>query len=231
MPSSSSRIVFAEDLVGASLWQPGVLECDRRSGLDRRGGPRRHTDPEPEEPPGPSYEDGVRDGLAQGIEQGYARAVEQARQEAADAQREQLQAIAARADLLVSSLTEQLARLQQALADEVTTLAVEIARSAVGASLRLRAEIIAPVASDALAALVDDHGRPVIRVNPEDATLLGEHLEPLLAARGATIVPDPSVSPGGCIAETARASVDATIQTRWRRALAAIGRDDEWVET
>lgn len=226
MPSSSSRIVFAEDLVGAALWQPGVLDGDRRSGRDRRGIGLRDQDV-PEEPPEPGYDDGVRDGLAQGFAQG----LEQARRESAEAQRAQREAVAARADALVASLVTQLAALQQSLADEVTGLAVEIARSAVGATLRLRAEIVAPAVADALAALVDEHGRPVLRVNPEDATLLGEHLEPLLAARGATLVPDPTVSPGGCVAETARASVDATIQTRWRRALAAIGRDDEWVET
>jgi flagellar assembly protein FliH len=231
MPSSSSRIVFAEDLVGAALWQPGVLECERRSGRDRRARGRRHSDDEPDAAPAPGYDDGVRDGLVRGIEQGVAQGLEQARRESADAQRAQIEAIAARADALVASLTAQLARLQQSLADEVVTLAVEIARSAVGATLKLRAEIVAPVVADALAALVDEHGRPVLRVNPEDATLLGEHLEPLLAARGATLVPDPTVSPGGCVAETSRASVDATIQTRWRRAIAAIGRDDEWVQT
>jgi len=227
MRTSNSRIVFAEDLIGAALWQPGVLECERRGGSDRRGGGGRRADDPPPEPPPPSYADGLRDGLAQGLEQG----LEQARRESADAQRALLEASAARADALVASLTGQLATLQQSLADEVTGLAVEIARSAVGATLRLRAELVAPAVAEALAALVDEHGRPVLRVNPEDATLLGEHLAPLLAARGATLVPDPTLSPGGCIVETARASVDATIQTRWRRALAAIGRDDEWVET
>jgi flagellar biosynthesis/type III secretory pathway protein FliH len=38
------------------------------------------------------------------------------------------------------------------------------------------------------------------------------------------------VSAGGCVIETPRASVDATLQTRWRRTLAAIGRDDDWVD-
>lgn len=224
MPSSSSRIVPAEDLVGAARWQPGVLECERRSDTARRGGGRRTDDT----PPAPrAYDDGVRDGLARGIEQG----LEQARGESAAAQRAQCEAIATRADALLANLTAQLAGLQQSLGDEVTGLAVEIARSAIGATLRLRSECVAPAVAEALAALVDEQARPVLRVSPEDATLLGEHLAPLLAARGATLVPDRSVSPGGCIVETARASVDATIQTRWRRALAAIGRDDEWVAT
>jgi flagellar biosynthesis/type III secretory pathway protein FliH len=49
-------------------------------------------------------------------------------------------------------------------------------------------------------------------------------------ARGAQLVPDASVLPGGCRVETPRQAVDATVQTRWRTALAALGRDDAWIE-
>ena len=34
----------------------------------------------------------------------------------------------------------------------------------------------------------------------------------------------------GCRVETPRQAVDATVQTRWRTALAALGRDDAWIE-
>jgi flagellar assembly protein FliH len=218
---SSSRIVFAEDLVGAAPWTPGTLEGDRRAGTDRRAGSerRRHDVRAPESP---TYEDGLRDG--------HARSLEQARLEAAEAMRLQREAFAARADALLDTLTAQLAGLQQSVADDVVGLATEIARSAVGSALRIRPDRVVTVVVDALAAIVDDHARPVLRLHPDDAARVAEALAPALAARGAQLVPDPTLTPGGCRVETGRAGVDATLQTRWRRALAAIGRDDEWIE-
>jgi len=224
MPSSS-RIVFAEDLVGAAPWEPGPLEDNRRGGADRRRGfeRRREEEEPPSAPPDPGYEDGLRDGIAQGVAQ--------ARREMEQREREQVAALAQRADALLGTMTAQLALLQQGFADEVVSLAVAIARSAVGSALSLRPDRVIPVVTEALEALADEQGRPVVRLHPDDAALLGEALGPLLAARGAQLVPDEAVPAGGCVAETPRASVDATLATRWRRAVAAIGRDDEWVDS
>jgi flagellar assembly protein FliH len=224
MPSSS-RIVFAEDLVGAAPWQPGALvrHADvRNDGLSTSQ--RRRSDLRAAE--SPTYEDGMRDGLAQGIAQGLARA----KRDFAEDERARREAFAHRADGLVVALTVQLAALQQTAADEVTALAVEIARSALGGALRVQTERVVPVVAEALAAIADEHGRPVVRLHPDDIALAGEPLAALLAAHGAQLAPDPALTPGGCLVETARAGVDATLQTRWRRALAALGVDGEWVE-
>ena len=220
---SSSRIVFAEDLVGATPWKPGALEGERRARADRRRGLERQPEPDPPPPaPEPGYDDGLRAGIAQGREQ--------AGREMAERERERLAEIAQRADALLGSLTAQLAMLQQGFADEVVGLAVAIARSAVGSALSLRPDRVIPLVNEALEALADERGRPVVRLHPDDAALLGEALGPLLAARGAQLVPDETVAAGGCIVETGRASVDATLATRWQRAVAAIGRDDAWVD-
>jgi flagellar assembly protein FliH len=218
MPSSS-RIVFAEDLGVTSPWSPAVIEGDRREGRDRRVMPERRADAKPAVP---TYEDGLRDGYARGLEE----ALLQGRQ----ARHAEIEAIAQRGDALVAALTAQLATLQSTLAGDLTQLGVEIARSAFGAALRVRDDAVVPAVNAALAAIVDDRARPILRVHPDDALLLGEQLGPLLEARGAQLVPDASVLPGGCRVETPRQAVDATVQTRWRKALAALGQDDAWVE-
>jgi flagellar assembly protein FliH len=218
MPSSS-RIVFAEDLGVTSPWTPTVIEGDRREGMDRRVTPERRADAKPAVP---TYEDGLRDGYARGLEE----ALLQGRQ----ARHAEIEAIAQRGDALVAALTAQLAALQSSLAGDLTQLGVEIARSAFGAALRVRDDAVVPAVNAALAAIVDDRARPILRVHPDDALLLGEQLGPLLEARGAQLVPDDSVLPGGCRVETPRQAVDATVQTRWRKALAALGQDDAWVE-
>jgi len=213
MPSSS-RIVFAEDVVGAAPWEPGRIEGAPRRRFERRT--------EPAEPRDPGFDEGLRQGFEQGVAHERARA--------AARERERLQDLARRTDQLIGATTAQLVALQQRVADDLVGLAVEIARRAVGAAIRLRPEHVTPVVLEALQTLAGEHARPVVRLHPEDAALLSDALDPLLAARGVQLVADPAVSPGGCVVETPRASVDATLQTRWRRTLAAIGRDDDWVD-
>jgi flagellar assembly protein FliH len=164
---SSSRIIFAEDLVGASPWKPRALEGDRRTGSGRRSIVDRR-ESEALAPRSPTYEDGLQDG----IEQGLARA----RIEQAEIHRLEREAVAQHAGALLGTFTAQLAGIQQSLADEVTSLAVEIARSAVSAALRIRADLIAPAVAEALASIADEHAKPVVRMNPEDISLLGEVL-------------------------------------------------------
>jgi flagellar assembly protein FliH len=220
MPSSS-RIVFAEDLAEAAPWTPGALEGARRGLRERLAAAEDGADA-PAPPRTPTYEDGLRDG--------YARGLEEARGEAERARRLESEAFARRADGLLAALTAQLAEVQQAYADEVVGLAVEIARSAFGAALRVRDDAVVPAVAAALAAIGEDLAKPVIRLHPDDAALVAEQLAPMLAARGAQLVADDAIAPGGCRVDTVRASVDATVATRWRRALAALGRDDEWVQ-
>lgn len=211
---SSSRIVFAEDLSGAAPWRPGPL------GGEQARGP---TAPEPSAPAEPTYEDGLRDGFDKGLEH--------AREMTAEALRAQQADIAEQAAQLMGAFTGQLAALQQTLADSVIELAIEIARSATGTAIRIDADLISPAVHEALATIIDEQAKPVVRLNPYDASLLSEQLAPLLAARGAHLVPDASVSRGGCLVDTPRTHVDASMQTRWRRALAALGHDDAWVES
>jgi flagellar assembly protein FliH len=217
MPSSS-RIVFAEDLAEVAPWRPGELAGGRRRVHARPAAEA----PLPEPPAPPTYEDGLREGHARGLAAG--------RHEAQQARRREAEAIARRVDALLGDLTAQLAEVQQAYADEVVGLAVEIARSAFGAALRVRDDAVAPAVVAALAAIGEAHARPTIRLHPDDAALVGEQLAPLLAARGAQLLVDETIAAGGCRVDTPRASVDATVATRWRRALAAIGRDDSWVD-
>lgn len=217
MPSSS-RIVFAEDLGETSPWNPGPLSDELRAGFERRSGLERRA----EAPAGPTYEDGLRDGYTRGLEEARLRFDAERRAEA--------EAAARRLDALVGVFTEGLAEIQRSVAGDVTALGVEIARSAFGAALRVRDDAIEPAVRAALEAIVGDRANPVLHVHPDDAAWVGEQLGPMLEARGARLATDASLLPGGCRVETARGAIDATVEARWRRALAALGHDDTWVE-
>ena len=52
----------------------------------------------------------------------------------------------------------------------------------------------------------------------------------VLAARGARIVSDAAVSRGGCLVESDIGVIDASVESRWRRAAASIGCDEAWIE-
>ena len=216
---SSSRIVFAEDLAGASPWKPGPL--GNKPAAARTGGMPPRGFEVPDDPPPPGYEEGLREGFEKGLAH--------ARQMTSDAVQAQHEEIAAQGAQLLGAFTQQLAALQHSMAEAVTSLAIEIARSATGVAVRLDLDLVSPAVHNALAAIIDEHARPTVRLNPYDASLVGEHLAPALAARGAHLVPDSTIGRGGCRVDTSRASVDATLKTRWHKALAALGCQDEWV--
>jgi flagellar assembly protein FliH len=44
------------------------------------------------------------------------------------------------------------------------------------------------------------------------------------------VVEDPQIERGGCRLETPSTEIDATLETRWRRVIASLGRDDPWIE-
>jgi flagellar assembly protein FliH len=43
-------------------------------------------------------------------------------------------------------------------------------------------------------------------------------------------VEDILVERGGCRLDTATTEVDATLETRWRRIIGALGSDDPWID-
>ena len=54
--------------------------------------------------------------------------------------------------------------------------------------------------------------------------------DPALATLPWKIVEDAQIERGGCRLETPTTEVDATLETRWRRVVASLGRDDSWID-
>jgi flagellar assembly protein FliH len=71
-----------------------------------------------------------------------------------------------------------------------------------------------------------------VRLHPADAHLLRKLAESdqTVATLPWRIVEDAQLERGGCVLDTATTEVDATLETRWRRVIAALGRDDLWVD-
>lgn len=157
---------------------------------------------------------------------GYAAGQAAGYEEGLAAAREEAGKIAALGDNLIQHLQSA----DQQIAENLLDVAVEIARQVLRQSLRLRPELLVPVVREAVTALPLHHGHPVLFLNPEDVELVRRHLGDQLAHNGWRILEDGSLSRGGCRIELGASEVDATLETRWRRVLEAIGTNADWLD-
>ncbi|QID17259.1 flagellar assembly protein FliH [Nitrogeniibacter mangrovi] len=128
---------------------------------------------------------------------------------------------------LVENLDAAMTQLDQDVAEEVLALSLEVARQMVQHSMHEHPAMVVDVVREALHHL--PQGRALIHLNPEDASLVREYLGEQLKHNEHRLVEDDTVARGGCRVEAAGSMVDATVQTRWRRIMENLGRDDtEW---
>ncbi len=131
---------------------------------------------------------------------------------------------------LGENLRQQLQTIDQEISESVLAVAVETARQVLRQSLRLRPELLLPVIREAMSALPLHHGHPALFLAPDDVSLVRQHLGEQLSHNGWRILEDSNLSRGGCRIESGASEVDATLETRWRRVLEAIGTSADWLD-
>jgi flagellar assembly protein FliH len=158
------------------------------------------------------YQDGYRDGLValDAFKQTYASQV------------------TAQLGALTGAYQGELDALQQQLALAVAAAAAQLARQVVRAELAVRPELVATVAQEAIDALLMSARHVALRVHPDDHSLVALGAGDALAARGARLIADATLARGGCLVESDIGAIDATLQTRWERAAAALGCESSW---
>lgn len=164
--------------------------------------------------------------LAKAREQGFHEGLQAGRQE-------MLQEIArqqAEFKLLADNLDLFCRDLDTRLSDEVLAMSLELTKLIVRQAVRVNPELILPVLREAISSLPGVGADTVLFLHPEDAALLRNAQTPDSGSLAQwKIVEDAQLERGGCRIETATTEVDATVETRWRRVLAALGRDDAWI--
>jgi flagellar assembly protein FliH len=117
----------------------------------------------------------------------------------------------------VAQTIEELGGLRQTLIHEtereMVQLALTLARRVVHREVTLDPELAAALAHVALERL-GTTTPATIRLNPEDYTVVAQD-SGRWGGQTVTVVPDPSISRGGCLVESAFGSVDATIETQF----------------
>ena len=139
------------------------------------------------------------------------------------------QATAAKLTSMLDHLTQAVASIEQEIADQLLALAIEIANQVLRQSLRIQPEVILPLVREAVSALHPHHGQPQLFLHPEDAVLVRERLGEQLAHGNWRVTEDSALTAGGCRVELGASEVDATVETRWRRVVEAIGVSPEWL--
>ena len=142
----------------------------------------------------------------------------------------QAAAEAARIHAIATQFSQSCAALEQDLAGQLLDLALDIARHMLRSDVKARREALLPVVREAIACLPDQVQRPQLQLNPADVELVRARIGDELRMTGFSIVEDHRVEPGGCRISAANCEVDATLPARWRRVLAALGRDLAWAD-
>lgn len=219
--SPYARFIPREELDSFAAWKPGSIdgaEADRAAAFAAQRAAEPVKTPEQlvaeqlNAARQGGYHDGYRDGMAalDSFKQSFAAQT------------------TAQVGALVQSYAGQMDNLQQDMANAVAAAAVALARQVVRSELAARPEQVAAVAEEALETLLLSARHVTVRVHPDDHALVAQGAAETLAARGARLLPDAAVTRGGCLVESDIGIIDASIETRWRRAAAALGSEADW---
>ena len=225
-----SRFIPREELGAFAPWRPG----------DIAGGPTPQANvlraPNPSTAPAPparaavtaqaasAADDSARAARQAGYQAGYRDGLVALEGFKASAQAQ----TAAQVGALLASVGTALDGMQQDMARSLAITATHLARQIVRAELAAHPELIARVAQEALDTLLLSARHITLHVHPDDHPLVALGAADVLAARGARLLADANVPRGGCQLESDIGVIDASLDARWRRAVASIGVDAGW---
>ncbi len=155
-----------------------------------------------------------RQAREEGFQSGYAEGMQQAVQEN--------QRLAALIGLLEQQVDEQ-------VASELLDLSLDVARQMLHQALKVNPELLLAVVREAIGTLPHFNQGAHLVLHPDDAALVRERMGEQLSHSGWKIFEDARVERGGARIETANSQIDATLETRWKRVVAALGQDSSWL--
>lgn len=228
-------IIPKEELTHFQRWQVGSFDSKPPSATPEHtptteGRPETTSTPEPApkfnlptaEDIERIHEEARSSGYQAGLAEGRAAGEQQAR-EIAESQAQLFLA-------LVENLKKSIAELEQTVADQLLALAIEIARQVTRSTVNVRPETLVPVIREAIGALPLHHAHIVVRLNPEDIEGVRKEIGEQFSQIGAQLLEDHTISPGGCMLQAGASEIDASLETRWKRVLEAIGTEpQEWL--
>lgn len=174
-----------------------------------------------------AYEEGFAEGKQQGFDQGYPEGKNQGLQEGLlqgqdEGKRLGLEDAAAEISLKTAELAELITQLQtpllqinEAVKEQLTKLAVQMAQAVIGVEVKTNPAVILQTLSDAVAVLPMQTEQVIIKLNPTDLSVIEQHYSTEeLAARHWQLRAEPTLEQGGCLIETPVSSIDRSLKQR-----------------
>jgi flagellar assembly protein FliH len=130
---------------------------------------------------------------------------------------------------LAAAIAGAYADMQDETAEALLTLALDTARHVLRTELQTQPEAMLPAIREAVD-LAGGGAHPQLLLNPGDIGFVQRHLGADLTPGGWRLAEDARIEPGGCRITTTNGAIDSTLKTRWQRVVAALGRNDPWLE-
>ena len=160
-------------------------------------------------------------GHAEGLAQGRAEGLHAGRIESAQ-EMLHLQQIA-------ETFGSEIARANEVIAEDMLDLGLDLAKAMLKTALEIRPELVLPVVAEAIRYLPSLQQPALLFLHPLDAKLAREFIGDELSKAGWRVTEDAHLERGGCRVETPSNQIDASIQTRWQRIAAALGKNADWL--
>lgn len=171
---------------------------------------------------------GFTEGFSQGYAQGHAQATLEGQRQITEYIATQGEQTVAQMSQLFASAQSQLHESQQVMAKGVLELACELARQVLRHELSSNPNALQPVIREAMGLLSSDCKAAAVRMNPLDIEVFAEVLRLEFSNLSLSLLPDSSVTRGGCLVESAGTVIDGTVEKRWQRAVASLGMESRW---
>ncbi|AOJ11591.1 flagellar assembly protein FliH [Burkholderia mayonis] len=175
-----------------------------------------------------AHAEGLAAGHVEGQALGYQAGYEQGRAKGFDDGQAEARTQGAQLAALAASFRDALTGVERDLADDIATLALEIAQQVVRQHVQYDPAALIAAAREVLAAEPALAGAPHLIVNPADLPVVEAYLKDELDTLGWSVRTDATIERGGCRAQASTGEIDATLTTRWERVAAAIGKVSAW---
>ena len=170
------------------------------------------------------HQQAQQEGYAAGNEVGFKAGHELGRQ----AGHEQATAEAIKLQELLCGFQRELIHADQAVANDLLTLALCLAKQMVREALRVKPELMLAVVRECIQQEAAFNQPVQLFLHPDDAALVRQHLDHELNDCKVSI--DTSLERGGCRIKMGNSHTDATLAARWQRIAQALGQNSNWLD-
>ncbi len=167
------------------------------------------------------FESARKEAYTKGMQEGFAVGMAKAKEYAQEEKQKFLELMAAFSDALEQS--------DEQIADDVLSLALDIAKSMLKVKLNVDPATLLPVVMDAIHYLPHIQKPARILVHRDDALMLREYMAEEISSQHWQIQESNNVERGGCLVETGANQVDATNAVRWKRISEALAQNNDWL--